>query len=108
MYWWPDYPSPISWMYNCYHSEEAPFFNLSYYSNPKVDSLMEEADVLSADNIEKASQLFVDAQKIIVDEAPAVFQYDKVVVWAMNSTFKGHIPNPAYPNVVFFYNTYRE
>ncbi len=107
MYWWPDYPSPVSWLYNLYHSEEEPLFNLGYYSNEQVDALIEEADQKSASDIAEAEELFVQAQEIIVDEAPAIFQYDKINVWVENNTFKGHVPNPAYPNVVFFYNTYR-
>ena len=33
-YWWPDYPDPVSWFYNLFRTEKAPFFNLAYYSNP--------------------------------------------------------------------------
>lgn len=107
MYWWPDYPSPVSWLYNLYHSEEEPLFNLGYYSNAQVDTLIEEADQKSADDIDAAKDLFIQAQEIIVDEAPAIFQYDKVNVWVRNASFEGHVGNPAYPNVVFFYDTYR-
>ena len=108
MYWWPDYPSPISWMYNLYRTEEEPLFNLAYYGKPDVDALIDEADATSAVDIEKSSELFVKAQEIVVDDAAAIFQYDKINVWAMSESFAGHIPNPAYPNVVFFYDTYRK
>ena len=36
-YWWPDYADPSSWFTNLFHTEDPPFFNLSYYSNPQID-----------------------------------------------------------------------
>jgi peptide/nickel transport system substrate-binding protein len=37
-YWWPDYADPYSWFVNLLQTEKQPYFNLSYYSNPTLDS----------------------------------------------------------------------
>jgi len=108
LYWWPDYASPISWMYNLYHSEDEILFNLSYVKDTALDGMIEEADALTATDREKAEEVFVKAQEDVIENAYTMFMYDKQVVWVQNASFKGHKGNPAYPNVVFFYDTYRE
>ena len=108
MYWWPDYPSPYSWLYNLYHSEEEILFNLSYWKNEEFDNLIDSADQMSGVDRDKAEEQYIKAQEILIEEAPSFYPYDKQCVWVMNESFKGHVGNPVYPNVVFFYNTYRE
>mgnify|MGYP000955812204 CR=1 FL=1 len=107
MYWWPDYASPYSYLYNMFHSEEEPMYNLSYYSNETFDNMIDEANVLSASDRVKAEEMFIEAQEILIEEAAAIFAYDKEFVWVTNSSFAGLNNNPVYPNVVFFYDTYR-
>jgi peptide/nickel transport system substrate-binding protein len=46
-YWWPDYPDPVSWFYNLFRTEKEPFFNLAYYSNPALDSDIDQASVVA-------------------------------------------------------------
>lgn len=108
MYWWPDYASPYSWLYSLYHSEEEILFNLSYWSNAEFDRLIDQGNEMSGIDIEEAENLYIRAQEILVEEAPTIFAYDKKYVWVTNSSFKGFKSNPIYPNVVFFYDTYRE
>ena len=43
MAWWPTLSSPSDWFYGLYKTEENPLFNLSYYSNSVVDSLLDIA-----------------------------------------------------------------
>lgn len=108
MYWWPDIASPVSWMYSLFHSEEEILFNLSYYSDERVDTLIDEASGLGGDSINIAETKFVEAQDIIVEDAASLFIIDKTTQWVMNPSFKGFVDNPAYPKVVFFYDCYRE
>lgn len=108
MNWWPDYASPVSWLYNLYHTEEDILFNLSYVKDSELDSKVLEADALSATDRQKSEELFVEIQEDIIDNAYNIFMYDEQNVWIQNKSFKGHKGNPAYPNVVFFYDTYRE
>ena len=108
MYWWPDVTSPYSFLNTLFHTEKEIYYNLGYYSNPQYDSLIDAAQEKSAVNVEEAQAGFIDAQKILLKDCPAIFAYDKNLAWVTSPTFKGHVDNPAYPFVVFFYDCYRE
>ncbi len=108
MYWWPDLPSPYSFLYSTYHSEEEPLFNLSYYKNAEFDQLIDEGNQLSASDRDAAEKMFVDAQKILMDDAATIAFFDKQVAWVTTSNLKGFKFNAAYPTVVFFYGMYFE
>lgn len=108
MYWWPDFSSPYSWLYNLYHSQDAPLFNMSYMANKAFDQMIDDANEMSGISKQKSEQLFIEAQKLLVEEAASIYPYDKQFVWVKNKRFKGHTGNPIYPNVVFFYDTYRD
>jgi len=108
LYWWPDVCSPTSFMWSLLHSEETPFYNLSYYSNKKVDQLMEAGAGTMGVDLSKAFDQFSEAQAIAIDEAPIIYVYDRQYTFVMASSFKGYEFNPAYSRTVFFYDTYRE
>lgn len=108
MYWWPDYANPYSFLYSLFHTEEDVLFNMSYYSNEQYDRLIDEANALAGSDRDQAIEMYGQAQEILVDEAPAVYIYDQEYVRAARADFQGYEDNPAYPNVVFFYETYRE
>ncbi len=38
-YWYPDYADPFSWFINLYRSANPPYFNLSYWDDPAVDTV---------------------------------------------------------------------
>lgn len=106
--WWPAYPDPFDTFINRHHSEEKPFFNLSYYKNPQVDALIEEAQALTGTDKEAALAKYRQVQEILYDEVPEVLFFDLQSVRVMQKSFKGYKDNPAYTGVVFFYNCYRE
>lgn len=108
MYWWNDLSTPFSYLYSLFHSEETPLYNLGYYSNPDVDALMDSAQAKSATNLAEAEKEFVQAQELLLKDSPALFMYDKNVVWVKSPELKGHKDNPSYPFVVFFYDLFRE
>jgi peptide/nickel transport system substrate-binding protein len=103
-YWWPDYADPSSWFTNLFHTEDPPFFNLSYYSNPQIDSQMAEAAQLAASDREASTQMFEDMQVTLFDDAPSISLYTQTYQRAMLKTFGGYVDNPAYANVVFVYD----
>ncbi len=103
-YWWPDYADPYSWFINLFHTEDPPFFNLSYYSNPELDQQMEEAEQLAASDRERSTEMFGDMQATLFNEVPSVSLYTQTYQRAMLNTFGGYVDNPAYPNVVFVYD----
>jgi peptide/nickel transport system substrate-binding protein len=108
MYWWPDLPSPYSFLFSTFHSEDEPFFNLAYYSNPEFDDLINTGNELTATDFETAEQMFVDAQEILLEDAASLFIYDRQDVWVTVKDLQGFKFNPAYPTVVFFHDLYME
>lgn len=107
LYWWPDNFDPVGYMDSQFHSEEEVGFNFGYYSNPEVDRLIDEAIALSGISIEEASEKYINAQEIIIEEAPALFLYCENYIRPYRSDIKGYIDNPLYPNVVFFYDVWK-
>jgi peptide/nickel transport system substrate-binding protein len=108
MYWWPDYVSPYSFLFSMFHSEEEILFNLGYYRNPEFDDLIDEANALSGSDREKAEELFIQSQEILIEDAASLFFYDVANVHLAGSDIKGYVDNPAYPHVVFAYQLTRE
>jgi len=107
MYWWPDLISPYSFLYSMFHSEEQPLFNLGYYKNPTFDELIDKANEVSGSNREEATKMFIDAQKILVDDAATLVFYDLANTHIARKDIKGFVDNPAYPHVVFVYDLSR-
>jgi peptide/nickel transport system substrate-binding protein len=108
MYWWPDYISPYAFLYSMFHSEDDILFNLGYYSNPEYDELIDTANEVSGADREAAAEMFIDAQEMLVDDATALFFYDRANVHLARPDIKGFADNPAYPHVVFLYQLTRE
>lgn len=100
MSWFPTYVTPYDFMFSLFHSEDAPFFNLGYYSNADFDVLIDDADGLTASDLDAAIANFEEAQQILIDDHAAVFMLDTPDVSVMASDISGHVQNPAYSNVV--------
>ena len=107
MYWWPDFVSPISWMYSMYRTEDETLFNLGYYKNAAFDELIDTADAISGSDREEATQLFIEAQEILVNDAVSVFFYDVANSHLARTDIQGFTDNPAYPHVTFVYDLSR-
>jgi len=107
-YWWPDVADPISFLQGMFYSEDEIVFNLCYYKNPEYDALVDEANMLSGLDRDRASQFYAQAQEHLIEDAAALYIYDQQYVRPLRSNFKGYKDNPAYPHVVFFYDCYRE
>jgi peptide/nickel transport system substrate-binding protein len=108
MYWWPDYADPYTWMNALYHTEDVIVFNLGYWENSDYDKLVEDANAIAGVDRNKAVEKYSEAQKILIDEAPAIFLYDQSFAWIKRAEIKGFYSNPVYTNVVFFYDLYTE
>jgi len=106
-YWWPDYVSPYSFLRGMFHCEEEILFNLGYFCDPKFDEMIDKANELSGSDRAEAERLFIEAQKMLIDNATAVFFYDVANTHVLRSDIKGYVDNPAYPHVVFFYQLSR-
>ena len=108
MYWWSDYPDPYTFLEPMFHSEEAIVFNLGYYSNPEYDKLIEDGSAIAGKDRVKALSMYIEAQQKLVEDAPSIFFFDQEYVRAKRTTLRGYVDNPAYPDVVFWYDCYRE
>ena len=107
MFWYPTYVTPTDFLYSLYRSEDAPFFNLGYYSNPDFDALLDAADAASGTDTDAASDMFRQAQQILIEDNAAVFMLDVPSVSVIGADITGYTPNPAYEKVVWFYDLRR-
>jgi peptide/nickel transport system substrate-binding protein len=103
-YWWPDYADPYSWFINIFHSEKKPYFNLSYYSNPKLDAMMNKAEQDAAVQRAKSVALYRQIQTTLLKDAPVIPLYVQQYQRTLLRSVKGFVDNPAYPNVTFVYD----
>jgi peptide/nickel transport system substrate-binding protein len=102
--WWPDYADPYSWFVNIFKTEKKPFFNLSYYSNPRLDAMMQQAERTSAGNRARAVQLYRTMQMTLLHDAPVIPAFVTVYQRTLARGVTGYVDNPAYPNVVYAYD----
>jgi peptide/nickel transport system substrate-binding protein len=91
-----------------YAGAESPFlnvtkFNLAYWKNDAYNALMDEAGALTATDYEGSKAKYVEAMKILVDEAPAVYFFDTMAVFVVPKHIEGFQYNLNYPFVQFFY-----
>ncbi|MBL7183093.1 MAG: ABC transporter substrate-binding protein [Anaerolineae bacterium] len=108
MYWWPDYVTPYTYLFNMFHCEEEILFNDGYYCNPEFDELIDEGNELSATDRAEAERLFIEAQEILIEDAAAMFFYDLPNDHELRSDIKGYADNPAYPHIIFVYKLWKE
>jgi peptide/nickel transport system substrate-binding protein len=83
-----DFWEPNDFLYPVFHTGEG--FNPWGYSNPEVDSLLEQArEELDQD---KRAELYTEAQRIIVEEAPLANFAQQVIVQAYYDYVQGFQP----------------
>jgi peptide/nickel transport system substrate-binding protein len=102
-HWWPTWVTPYDPLFSMYYSEDEPFFNFAYYKNPEYDALLDEGNMLTGTDRDAAAEKFVEAQKILVEEAVAIWVMDIFNTAALAKDIAGFVNNPAYPQVLFFY-----
>jgi len=101
--WWPTYITPYDFLYNMWHTEEKPFWNAAYYSNPEFDRLIDEAFRLEGPDPEAALRLYRRAQEILIEDCPAVFIDNLRNPLVLRSNVMGVVVNPAYGYDTFFF-----
>jgi len=107
MYWWPTYVTPYDFLFNMFHSEEQPLFNLGYYRSAAFDQTIDGANEVSGADKAAAEAMFRTAAKTLVDEAVALFFFDQDNIHVVRSDIQGYVDNPAYSHVVFIYQLSR-
>ena len=113
LYWWPDYADPIGFLETMYRGDvssmnvdDYPFFNWGYYSNPELNVILDEF-VRETDH-SKHIELMHQAQRIVVEDAPAIFVFDTMNILTYRDWVKGYYFNPLYTGTTDFYNIYIE
>ncbi len=108
LYWWPDNVDPQGYMFSQFHTDKKIGYNFGYYSNPKVDKLIDEAIEISGTSVSKATEKYIEAQKIILEDCPALMIYCDEYVRPYRKNLGDYKDNAGYPETVFFYQLYRK
>lgn len=75
-------------LYALFHSSViGSNFNFSCYSNPKVDALLEKGR--QEGDVEKRRQIYLDLEKILLEEAVSLPLVDEWSVWAVRNNVQG-------------------
>ncbi|MGE0006046.1 MAG: ABC transporter substrate-binding protein [Parvibaculaceae bacterium] len=91
--WTPDYGDPSMFMNFWFDSSlKGLSGNRAFYENAKVDDLIRKAATATDDA--KRTELYQEAQRITVEEAPYVLLFQRNYQFAMRSNVKGYIYNP--------------
>lgn len=107
-WWWPTYVTPYDYLYSMFHSSPKPIYNLAYLDDSEVDYYIDEGAKLSGTNRAQATEMFKKAQERLVDQAVAIFFFDRTRPVIYRTSLKGYVDNPAYTLVVLFYECWRE
>jgi peptide/nickel transport system substrate-binding protein len=107
MTWWPAYPTPNDWLVGLFKTEKKAVFNLSHYSNTKVDALIDEG--VKQEGIDRNASIaaYQKAQQMIMEDIPGIFYADRSAIVVKRSSVKGYKHDPAYSGI-FYYKLYRQ
>jgi peptide/nickel transport system substrate-binding protein len=103
VYYWPTYSDAGADNLNSlFRWSEKPFFNLSYWKNDTYNSLLDAAAPLTATDRKASQAKYVDAMKLLVDQAPGAFFYDVQSVFVKPKSLEIPAYNENYPFTMFF------
>ncbi|GAA0462543.1 ABC transporter substrate-binding protein [Streptomyces olivaceiscleroticus] len=104
MWWWPDDPESLSYFRNVFRTEQEISYNLAYYSNPRLDRLIDRVSALTATDPREAVRTYRTMQEILIEDAPVLFLGTGTDQRVLSSDVEGFVDNPAYANVVFVHD----
>jgi oligopeptide transport system substrate-binding protein len=88
--WCADYPDPENFADVLFHTGSQQ--NQSNYSNPQVDTLLEQARV--EQDVEKRIQLYQQVEQMIVDDAPVIFTTHNISYLLVKPYIQGYVLTP--------------
>jgi peptide/nickel transport system substrate-binding protein len=102
--WWPTLSTPYDFMFSLFATgaQGTAGYNWGYYSNPELDALLEEGTA-EPDEV-KRMEIYAKAQDLLVDEAPALYVYEKRYRLPMRDTVEGFVFNGVYIETLNFYD----
>lgn len=101
-----DVPSPYAWLI-VYTDSGYSWLPAISYKNPAFDKLVFEAWALEATDKPAANDIWVEAQRILHDDAASIFAMDAPVIFAYKNNITGFKPNAPYSDIVFWYQMKR-
>ena len=91
--WSPDFGDPYMFMNYWFDSNNFGLAgNRAFYKNDKVDELVRKAASIN-DKTER-EKIYQEAQKIVIDEAPYLYLYQKDFLLPVSKSVKGFVYNP--------------
>jgi len=86
--WWADYPDAENFLYPLLHSRNrGPGGNVSFYSNPKFDVLVDRAH--REQDEAKRNSLYTEADQLEFDDAPMIYLFFYKDQYAVQPWIKG-------------------
>jgi len=96
--WMADYPDPDNFLWTLFSSDNIGSDNSTRYSNPKVDSLLNQARSIT--DWDKRVSLYRQAENIVIDDAPWVFLDNEVSYKIVQDYVKGQQIHPIIQNIM--------
>lgn len=94
--WSADFPDPDNFLWTLFSTDNIGQDNSTKYSNPKVDKLLNEAR--SINDWQKRQELYHEAERIIIDDAPWIFLENEVQYKIVQPYVKGQQIHPLIQN----------
>lgn len=102
--YWPTYSDAGSDnLWSLFYYTEKPFFNLSYWNNETYNTTLDAAIAETVTDPAASQAKYIDAMKLLVDEAPGVFFFDTKAVFIIPNSIEGFQYNLNYPFVQYFF-----
>jgi peptide/nickel transport system substrate-binding protein len=101
--WWPTLKTPYDFLFSVFATgaQGAAAYNWGYYSNPEFDALI-EAGTTEPDEATRMAH-YAKAQDLLVEDAPALFVYEKRYRLPMRDTVEGFVFNGVLIETLNFY-----
>ena len=107
MWWYPDVPSPYTFLYTFFHTADPISWNWTYADDAELDAMMDEANELSATDRDASVVKYEEAQNYLMEKAYIIPILDKTSDNLHSSRVAGYVDDPCYAHVVFFHDCYR-
>lgn len=97
----PPQADPDAHYFNQYHSSQwGTYFSCNFYSNPAVDTLLEDARAEA--DVDTRLDMYAQVQEILVEDTPAAWMFNEAGTIALNDCVGGFIFSPTYPQTPLF------
>jgi peptide/nickel transport system substrate-binding protein len=103
LYWNPDYADAQTWFQSLVRTANPPAYNFSYYSDKALDAQIDGVGPLTVTNKDQAAKEYEQMERTVYDQVPIQSLYTVKTNRVTASSVGGLVENPAYADVVFFY-----